>query len=301
MTLVSGNGPGTVIDVASYDVLVPYTTNVQYWNFGTFTPDSSELITVFQGTMSLRKSNGGTVISTIPSSPGLQADHPDLSPDGTKLANVETINDEADYQVAQGAIVARTFDQSSNTFGAIQQLVPYTSSYSNYYPSYSPDGNWILFTRTTGNSYADPSAEVWVVKADGSQPPIQLMTADTTGASLMNSWARWAPFQQTYGTSDEALFYITFSSVRPYGVIPLTQGEDGPDPQIWMAPFFPDRAAMGQDPSGVAFRMPFQLLTAGNHIAQWTQAVVIGRQADGTPLTQAEASHAVTQPPVGNR
>jgi hypothetical protein len=116
------------------------------------------------------------------------------------------------------------------------------------------------------------------------------MAADTTGPSLMNSWARWAPFQQTYGANSEALYYITFSSVRPYGVIPLTQGDDGPDPQIWMAPFFPDRAAMGQDPSGPAFRMPFQLLTAANHIAQWTQAVVIGRNTDGSPRTQAEAA-----------
>jgi hypothetical protein len=289
LTLTSGNGPGTVIDVSNYNVLVPYTTNTQYWNFGTFTPDSSELVTVFEGAMSLRQSNGGTVIATVPSSAGMEADHPDLSPDGTKLANVETINDTYDFQVSQGAIVVRSFDQTTNTFGAIQQLVPNVTGASNYYPSFSPDNQWILFTRTTGNSYADPSAEVWVVKADGSKPPIQLMTADTTGASLMNSWARWAPFQQTYGSNSEALFYITFSSVRPYGVIPLTPGEDGPDPQIWMAPFFPDRAEAGMDPSGAAFRMPFQLLTAANHIAQWTQAVVIGRKADGTPLTQAEA------------
>jgi hypothetical protein len=61
-----------------------------------------------------------------------------------------------------------------------------------------------------------------------------------------------------------------------------------------MAPFFPDRAIGGQDPSGAAFRMPFQLLDAGNHIAQWTQAVVIGRQANGSPITQAEAAGITT-------
>ena len=36
--------------------------------------------------------------------------------------------------------------------------------------------------------------------------------------------------------------------------------------------------------------MSFQDLGAGNHIAQWTQAVVIARKSDGTPLTQAEAA-----------
>lgn len=46
-------------------------------------------------------------------------------------------------------------------------------------------------------------------------------------------------------------------------------------PQIWMTPVFPARAAAGQDPSGNAFRVPFQDVGTSNHIAQWTQAVVV--------------------------
>ena len=42
-----------------------------------------------------------------------------------------------------------------------------------------------------------------------------------------------------------------------------------------MTPFFPDRAVRGQDPSGPAFRLPFQDFDTSNHIAQWTNAVVI--------------------------
>ena len=45
--------------------------------------------------------------------------------------------------------------------------------------------------------------------------------------------------------------------------------------QIWMTPFFPDRAARGSDPSTQAFRLPFQNLDSSNHIAQWTERVVI--------------------------
>ena len=304
LTLDGGGGRGTVLDVGNYNVDVPYATNPVYWNFATFTPDNTELVTVLAGAMSLRQTAGGAVIATIPSSPGLLGDQPELSPDGTKLANVETIFSGGysyDYMVAQGSIVMRTFDQATNAFGPIQQLVPNATGAANYYPSWSPDSQWILFTRTAGNSYSEPTAEAWVVKADGSQPPIQLMTADTTGTGLTNSWARWAPFPQTYGPNDEALYYITFSSTRPYGVIPLTpsgyydaSGTEEMDPQIWMAPFFPDRATSGQDPSGPAFRMPFQTLAAGNHIAQWADAVVIGRKSDGSPLTQAEAAGVVT-------
>jgi hypothetical protein len=45
-------------------------------------------------------------------------------------------------------------------------------------------------------------------------------------------------------------------------------------PQIWMTPFFPDRATQAQDPSAPAFRLPFQAIESNNHIAQWTQQVI---------------------------
>jgi hypothetical protein len=66
------------------------------------------------------------------------------------------------------------------------------------------------------------------------------------------------------------MYYLSFSSTRPYGVrLPALTS-----PQIWMVPFFPERASAGLDPSGAAFRLPFQDVTAGNHAAQWTEAVV---------------------------
>jgi WD40 repeat protein len=278
MTLDTANGRGTVVEVADRSVLVPYATNPQQWNFATFTPDDSKLVTVFTGNMTLRSTAGGGVLASIPNSPGLQGTHPELSPDGTQLANVETMGELWDGQALNGSVVTRTFDNATNTFGPIHTLVPNASGQSNYYPSWSPDGAWLLFTRTAGNSYNDASAEVWVVKSDGTQPPIQLAFADTSGANLTNSWARWAPFQQTYGPSNTPLYYITFSSKRQFGVRPLTPGALGPDVQIWMAPFFPDKAVLHQDPSGPAFRLPFQDFTTSNHIAQWTQAIVISKQ-----------------------
>jgi hypothetical protein len=284
LTLDSGDGRGTIFNVGDQTVLVPYNSNPQYWNFATFNPDASKLVTVYHGAMSLRSSAGGAVIASVPSSSGLLATHPEMSPDGAQLANVETTQDYYDFQVFDGSIVTRPFDDATNSFGAIKTLVPNVSGASNYYPSWSPDSQWILFTRTTGNSYSDTSAQIWVVKADGTLPPVQLSLANSTGGSLTNSWARWAPFQQSFGASNEPAFYLTFSTTRPFGVR-QTGGT-----QIWMSPFFPGRAAAGQDPSGPAFHMPFQLVTTANHIAQWTQAIVIGRKADGSPLTQAEAT-----------
>jgi hypothetical protein len=278
LTLDSGNGRGTIFNVADRAVLVPFDPNAPggqcnpaagpCWNFATFTPDATKLVTVFQGQMVLRNTAGGAVISSLTNSPGLLGDHPELSPDGKTLANVETTQDFADYQIQDGSIVTRTFDDATNTFGAIKMLVPQAPGASNYYPSWSPDGQWIAFTRTAGNSYNDTSAEVWIIKADGTQAPIQLNLADL-GVNLTNSWARWAPFAQSSGANAEPLFYLTFSTTRPFGVRP-TGGT-----QIWMTPVFPDRAAAGQDPSGPSFRMPFQRIDTSNHIAQWTQQVVV--------------------------
>lgn len=129
--------------------------------------------------------------------------------------------------------------------------------------------NAIAFTRTADHSYDHPTAQIWVVKADGSQPPILLTKANLTG-TLTNSWARWVPSVQTFGPQSDKLFYLTFSSKRDFGTrIPFTGR-----PQVWMTPFFPNRAAAGQDPSGATFRLPFQNVLTGNHIAQWTETVV---------------------------
>jgi len=282
LTLDSGDGRGTILNVADRSVLVPFQTNAQYWNFATFTPDANELVTVYHGALSLRAGDG-SVLASIPNSPGTQATHPELSPDGLRLANVETTQLIYDFQVSNGTIVTRTFDQTSNTFGPITPLVPNAAGASNYYPSWSPDGQWIAFTRTGGNSYNDATATAWVVKADGSMPPIQLTLANKAATGLTNSWCRWTPFASTTGTQNEQVFYLTFSTTRPFGVRP-TGGT-----QIWMTPFYPARAEQGVDPSGPAFRMPFQLLTSANHIAQWTQQVVIGKHVDGTPETLVEA------------
>ena len=173
---------------------------------------------------------------------------------------------------ADNRIVTRSFDDTTNTFGATQTLVAAgTDGLQNYYPSYSPDGQWIVFTRTGGTSYNSFDAETWVVKADGTKPPVKLQIAGLPQGSLTNSWARWVPFGQTFGASGEPMFYLTFSSTRTFGVrIP-----GGGLPQIWMTPVFPAKAEAGQDPSGQAFRVPFQDVATSNHIAQWTQAIVV--------------------------
>jgi hypothetical protein len=95
----------------------------------------------------------------------------------------------------------------------------------------------------------------------------------------------------------KTLYWITFSSTRDYGLRVTNQKPDyfpcyPPDspqwpgsthhatmsaqcqqPQLWMAPILVDSSGstLTADPSGVAFWIPYQDVTAHNHMATWTQ------------------------------
>ena len=275
MTFDGGGGRGTVFDVGTKTALIPFDGSTQpalTWDFAAFNANATKLVTVEASHMFLRDTSGALLAGPIQEgNVGFMSTHPEVSPDDSQLAYVE-FNGGYDAQAYNGSVMVRSFDDTNNAFGVPTVLVAADASnqIANWYPSYSPDGQWLAFTRTTGNSYNDPSAEVWVVKVDGTLPPVMLATADLSG-TLTNSWARWVPFAQTFGPNSEPLFYLTFSTQRPFGVrIP-----GGGRPQIWMTPFFPDRAMAGTDPSGPTFRVPFQDVTTANHIAQWTQAVIV--------------------------
>jgi hypothetical protein len=264
ITFDGGDGTASVVDVATRTP-TPAPGTVA-WNFAAYTPDGSHLITSSAGTLTVRDGATAAAQGTVPT--GGYATHPDVAPSGDALVYVRAGAPGADWHFTGGVITTISFDAASGTWGTPRALV--TDGGNNYYPSYSPDGQWILFNRSTEDAYDDPSAELWVVKADGSMPPRKLDLANVAGG-LTNSWARWAPFRNTWGPSgtNEDLYWITFSSKRAFGVrLP------GGQPQLWMAAFFPGRVAVGGDPTGPAFRLPFQDIASNNHIAQWTETVV---------------------------
>jgi hypothetical protein len=264
VTYDGGGQPATFVDVATGAAQ----TSTASWNFGAFSADGNQFFSVEAGVMVLRNYADQAVIATVPTA-GANASQPDVSADGQQIVYVAEPSPGTDWAVVGGQIVVQSFDQTSATFGAPRVLV--ADGANNFYPSFSPDGQWVLFNKATdgGTSYNDASTELWVVKADGSQPPVRLANADAA-ANATNSWGRWAPFAQTFGANDEPMFWVTVSSKRDFGVRLVGLGQ----PQIWMSPFFPDRAAAGMDPTVPMFRLPFQDINHNNHIAQWTQQIV---------------------------
>ena len=178
-----------------------------------------------------------------------------------------------DWHFGSGQIWIRPYDQTTHTFGAEKLLVADASN--NYYPSFSPDGKWVLFNKSDDNRPAPARTTTRArrsgsIKADGSAPAVKLATLDAA-IGFTNSWARWAPFAQTVGT-DEPIYWITVSSQRDFGVrlvgpAPAADLDDrvravARDAQRWI------RASRR---SGCRSRTS----TANNHIAQWTEQIVV--------------------------
>jgi len=277
ITYDGGGKPATMVDVATVTVA----PTAASWNFGTFTPDNLQFLSVEDGVLVVRDPTTQGVLATATS--GSKVTHPDLSPDGTKLVYVrrQAASPGSDWDFGKGAIYTRTYNRGTREFGPEVALV--ADGKNNYYPSWSPDGKWVLFSKNdAGSSYDDANSSTWVVNADGTHPPIALALANQ-GAGLTNSWARWAPFPQTLGQANEPMFWITVASKRDFGVrlrntgLPQrpVSGNAGKTAQLWMTPFLADRADAGSDPSARAFRLPFQNLASSNHIAQWTERVVV--------------------------
>jgi hypothetical protein len=262
ITYDGGNGAATLVDVATK---APQ-ASTRGWNFGAFTPDGNKFLAVQNGTLTVLDYASQTPLATMTASAPIT--HPDLSADGTRLVYAQMPGATSDWSFGGGKIFTRTFDPATNTFGPEQLLVGDTNN--NYYPSISPDGQWVLFNRAgAGSSYNNGNATLWVTKADGSGTPVELVKANQ-GLGLTNSWGRWAPFQQTLGASSEPMYWVTVSSTRNFGVRLVGTNR----PQIWMTPFLPTKATAATDPSSSAFRLPFQNIDSNNHIAQWTEQVI---------------------------
>jgi hypothetical protein len=99
--------------------------------------------------------------------------------------------------------------------------------FEEYYPAFSPDDQFIVFTRVPKGEvmYKNPHAEIALVPAAGgdlipfnaNNPP---QCSGKVSPGVNNHWAKWSP-QVQYGTGGKRYYWLIFSSTR-IGLPPVT-------------------------------------------------------------------------------
>ena len=241
-------------------------------NFFSFSPDEQHMLQSNGAKIEWRNLVFGNTQQVT-----AQGTMPDWSPDGLSMVYVRPPTSLpfgfGSPGVQSGTVMTMQFNGAG--FVSPQVLVP-SNGQNNYYPTYSPDGDWVVFNRSPSNTDsmtnaapADggyPDGELWAVDAQGGTP-VKLATAGAPGNC---AWPKWAPVRHDYAGGK--VMWLTFSSARGYGL----RLADWERTQLWMVAFDPDRMRAGQDPSFPAFWLPFQDISSGNHIGQWSTTVPRG-------------------------
>jgi hypothetical protein len=190
-----------------------------------------------------------------------------------------------------GQIVIATADDTGVHDDA-HSLVGRGNNLTSYYPSISHDSKLVVFNTSTcgtdpdtnksatdyGNQscdgYDDSSAKLWTVSPDGGASH-ELLLANGNGA-YDNSWPRFSPDKGTFRGQD--LYWVAFSSRRPYGMQVNTGTLATTKPQLWIAGVRRGEIIVG-DPSSAPVWLPaqnpVQSAPNGNHVPQWVKVAVI--------------------------
>jgi hypothetical protein len=258
---------GAIYDFATHTLTAP---TQQSWSWAAFSANGDKLITAADGDLSIITSTGYPLTS-IAHTTGIDALDPQISPDGRLVVNVEALNGETQESPPADApslatldpslqtapfgatLVVRQFFDGSNEMGSRTALLPLEPGVAAYFPAWSPDGRYIVFTRASGWGTVATTASLWIMRADGSEAPIEL----TAPSEHLDVRAHFVPAMMSVG--GKPIYMIAFESRQAFGEV-----EAEGRLQVWAMAFAPTfRAAWP------AMRLPMQSLALDNHMLSW--------------------------------
>ncbi len=202
---------------------------------------------------------------------------PDFSPDGKHIAVTLSDSPDTPWAVSTGSIATLDFD--GHAFSAAKVLVPMTDNEFHFYPSWSPDNQWIVFASaprgvdpTRGCS--DPNdSKCRAISYDQRNARLRLvhfpdgrvydLNRATQGAGLTSTLPKFAPLP----TNGHNQLFITFNSKMRYGI----EVPDNSPAQLWLSVL--DFERLPDDPSSAPVWLPFQSFGQKNHMAYWCDKV----------------------------
>ncbi len=253
------------VSVPARDVVVSEGRGYEM-GWSTFSPDGSLLLLANKGGLTLIDSDTGDPVGPnggVVDLGGALATHPDWSPLGDYVAVAVCTKGDKNKDV-EGCSVGR-IPYNGGDWGAIEILQPAAGGEdNNFFPKYSPDGQWIAYVSSTGKSKDQPTSALHMIPATGGTPLELTIGNHRVGpldgvADTGSTMPTWAP------TTHPGTQWLALSSIRDYGKVLVGDHAD----QLWVMAIDLDRAAAGEDPSYAAFWLPLQDVTERNHRAFW--------------------------------
>lgn len=287
------DGKLTLLEVSSRTPLVRASDAIRE-QFQSWHPDSTRFAAVYgdddppDTRLRIRDGETARVLASIDL--GFEASHVDWSPAGDRIAFTRVTRHFTSQRPGRGGIAY--IQRTEQGWSAPRDLVPPADGVNHYTPAYSPDGEILVYGRSTcpnGQIYtstcdgdADPSSKLWAISKDGGRPirldAVNAAGPEDGGDDLSNTFPKWAPFVDPREADGSGrLMWMTFSSRRRYGLRPPV----GNNQLLWMVAIDPDAILAGRDGSHPPFALAFQDLQTSNHIAQWTRRVVPTDPPDG--------------------
>jgi dipeptidyl aminopeptidase/acylaminoacyl peptidase len=196
---------------------------------------------------------------------GGRIDFPAWSPTGSELvATRASLVGQPDMQQSanDGELVILPFDGSN--VGMPQVLLSEPGSFVNSYPSWSPDGQWIVFTSSPVGSETLGNRQTRLRLINLATRGVRDLGYATYGLDKGSKFARFAPT----GLDGCRTVFITFQSGLDYGVLRRNTVEW---PQLWMSAI--DLANLTSDPSSPPVWLPFQDHRQKNLLPAWSEIV----------------------------